>query len=245
MKYEKKVQSKTAPIGWIVAGVALVIVGLAVFMASQKNKVVPSPAKPQGNSPHSSDTLTAFWEHEIKPIAEQWAEAKFPYPELNARSAYLSSKIREATQKNVRVHASFNYHWKIKTVSATTGLDTNENRVTVILRIPALLDSFQKLKDSGRVDWRTVFRTYVTIMLMHELEHAGHEGLFLKLPVNLDEESRAWAETCRHTIVPLVEHHGLQVNYIDEKFYTAWKECTGNTSAPTWQKLLREYYHAL
>ncbi|MEK7646469.1 MAG: hypothetical protein AAB381_02130 [Patescibacteria group bacterium] len=246
MNTKKKRRNNLRPVTWTIITIVILATGFALLHNKKSVPVATSPVVNMGNSSYSSDELKSFWSSELKPIAvDQWAGAQFPYPEINARSAHLKSRVLERTQKGIRTHASFNYHWAGKTISATTGFNTNEHQVTFVLHVPALLDTFKEVRGSGRADWRKLFETYFTIMLMHEMEHAGYDGRSATAAVTKEEESRAWAETCRHTITPLVELYNLPTFQIQNRFYVAWKLSNGDTGHPAWQEVLESVYGLL
>lgn len=87
------------------------------------------------------------------------------------------------------------------------------------------------------------FPITVLVTAMHELEHAAHPHENVAM-TDLSEESRAWQETCRHTIDPLVVNHGVPMFGTEASFYKAWVN-DGRRTGQAWTNNLYRLYGPL
>jgi hypothetical protein len=219
----------------------LLIVGL---IAKSLIKIsTQSTSKSDVTSSYSEESMHEFWDVHLKTLAQdQWANAQFPYPEINEHCKKLNALITEHTGKPLAVSMVTNYHWASKMVEAAAGFDHSNKTVSISLYIPSIMDAYKSLENSGQAQWKDLFVSQQTIILMHELEHAANGDVSRSKAIDITEESRAWAETCRYTTVPLLENYHLPINNIGGDLYKAWKECRADTNSPIWIQTIENHY---
>ncbi len=185
----------------------------------------------------------SFWTNELHNlIYEQLAQGKLPYQKINKRFLDSNLLIYEKTKNGITVSLSTNYHWSDKKVGAAAGyVETNNNARVIEIYVPAFMDTFKELRTADVPRWREIFHSHSIIAFMHEVEHARHEPGTTNY-VDVEEESRAWAETCRYTIVPLVEEYRCLLHPNEINIYLAWKLSNGDTNSPTWTNAIWKIY---
>lgn len=194
-------------------------------------------------SVYSEVQLHAFWDENLKTIVQdQWAANQLPYPLINEHCRKLRAQIVAHSGTGLQIRMSTNYHWASTLVEAAAGFDSSNNAVSICLFIPSILDSYQALERSAKPLWWELFDSHQIVLLMHELEHAAKPDISSDVVINVAEESRAWAETCRNTIVPLVDTYKIPIHNIEANLYLAWKQCGGDTNSPIWRKVIEKYY---
>jgi len=187
--------------------------------------------------------IMAFWTNEMEEIiGKELVLGKLPYPILNDSFNSLNAATVDRTGHTIAVTMSTKYHWASTNVQAATGITSN-GAVSIELYIPAFADSFDSYRSSGQPDWRNLFQAHAIAIFMHEMEHASC-GITTN-HISIGEESRAWAETCRHTLVPMADIYRLGLTTTEGEFYVAWKESFGDTNNIHWIALLDKLYGSL
>ena len=230
---------------WKFAIVLIILLLVGLTATSSKKQQTRSQTEPKA-SVYSVEQLHAFWDNKLKSIAQdQWAISQIPYPEVNERCKKLHAQIIEHSRKALQISMVTNYHWASVLVEAAAGFDHSNNAVSISLYIPSILDSHLALERSKNPLWRKLFVSHQIILLMHELEHAANADISNSRAIDIAEESRAWAETCRHTIVPLVDTYQLPIHNIEVDLYKSWKQCNGDTNSPIWKQAIVRHYGGL
>ena len=220
--------------------VAFVIMCIAI--AAVVNSICYKKLEPISKSVRSLTELKSFWDAELQPIiGDKIVVAKSPYPEINARFDQINSMIVKESGKALSIDMSTNYNWADVRVEASSGIvESNTTRV-IELYMPAIADTFDLLKNSGKEKWHEAFVSHVYVLFMHEMEHqtAMHER---PTAIDIREESRAWIDTCRYTIAPLAETYHLALLNGDGNFYQAWKLANGNPTNTHWLSAINSRY---
>jgi hypothetical protein len=173
-------------------------------------------------------------------LRSQLVMGELPYVEINERFKSSNKLVVGRTGKNVNVTLVANYHWAHKGVEAAEGCSSDGTVACLELYIPAIMNTFERLRDSGNPEWRKVFQSHVIVIFMHEMEHAR-----IASPsdhIDISEESRAWDDTCRYVIDPMVEIYGLPLFKTEDGLYRAWKIANGNTKDPVWVNAVQNIY---
>lgn len=245
-------QPETAPnttVQFIAVGVVMFLcILIALFVSIRKLEQQPPPPAEKSISIPKRDRTDAemkeFWNRELQElIGEQLPNSKLPYPEINERFANLNQIIVENTKAPLAIYRLTNYSWASTDVVAAAGVDTSNNTRHVALYLPAIMDTFDMLRDSGETNWHAAFRSHILVVFMHEMEHTT--DVRPQWSIDINEESRAWAETCRHTIVPLAESHHVTLFQNEWKVYRAWKLANGDTGNTNWSSTMRRLYGKL
>ncbi|MES2215918.1 MAG: hypothetical protein V4481_01320 [Patescibacteria group bacterium] len=193
---------------------------------------------------YSDADLHSFWDTHMKTlVADQWSKAKLPYPELNSRYTQLATQVYQRYGKPFDVELVTSYHWASKRVGAAAGINTN-GAADVSFFISAFLDSYKEIQTSTVPEWPRMWESHVLIIAMHEMEHAAYPSKDTKA-IDAEEESRAWTETMRYTVVPLVETYKMPLAPTELKFYLAWKASQGNAESPIWKQSIMSSYGAI
>lgn len=233
MKTQKKPEKK-------IIGTLLVLTAIGILSFIYLTAVNKGPAQ---SMVYSEEELRAFWEKEGRQLIQrQWGVAKLPYPEINSRIIQLQLVIYENTGKPFELLLITDYCSQNPAIQGAASIDERTSTMGIEIFVSPLFDQYKLLKSSGKSNWLETFHSHLLILAMHEMEHAT----VYPMPkvVSLEEESRAWAETCRHTIAPLVENHkvALAPNDTEAVFYEAWKASQGNVQKPEWQAAVKRVY---
>jgi hypothetical protein len=221
-----------------VAAVAVMIVGMCVYLMKMQ---ITSNNPPH----HTSQELHDFWDAELNEWINSYVGgSNLVYPEINKRFEFINQSVVTIQKKPVAISLVEGYHLLNPKVLASAGLNASARVANIELYIPALLNQFNDFKKTGRPNWHNEYRTHVLIVMMHELEHLAQVWHVSVQPTHIDiaEESRAWAETCRHTMVPLVENYKVTICDTEATFYKAWKVSGGNTNHVAWTDALNKIY---
>lgn len=190
---------------------------------------------------YTAQELKEFWDRELNYlVVEQWSKAQLPYPEINQRYLRLFSEITNRTGTNLSIALVRTNHWLGTSVEAAASLDRTNNQHCMDLYIPVMMNTYEKLERSGIPKWHKVFESHIIVALMHELEHTANTNV--ATAVDIGEESRAWADTCRYTIVPLLDVYNVPLDGSDAKPYLAWKQGGGNTNSVEWKTFMEGRY---
>ena len=186
--------------------------------------------------------MKKFWEEELNElIFLQLVESKLPYSEINEHFADCIKHINSRTGTPMNISLSTSYHWSSNDVEGSAGIEPKDGSVVITLFVPAIMDLFDFLTFSNFPHWREAFQTHCIILFMHEMEHLRKDTPTQK-HIDIAEESRAWAETCRYTIAPLVEKYHLPLISNDANMYYAWKESAGDANSEVWKLAIEKLY---
>lgn len=234
----------------ILLTVILWLLGVVSFLISVANGEKSSPAVTeqvcQVNQVQKPRVLTKsdmeyFIMTEINGILRsQLVVGKLPYEEINERFKSSNKLVIGRTGKNINVTLVANYHWAHKGVEAAEGCSSDGAVACLELYIPAIMNTFERLSQSGNSNWHKVFQSHIIVIFMHEMEHAR-----IAPPsdhIDISEESRAWDDTCRYVIDPMVEIYGLPLFKTEDGLYRAWKIANGNTKDPVWINAVQNIY---
>jgi hypothetical protein len=227
--------------------VATVLVTLSILLSIDKLKQkgrAEVAQEPTFTSVHqrSDSEVKKFWAEELHElIFLQLVESKLPYSEINDHFSDCIKHINSRTGMQMNVSLSTSYHWSSNDVEGSASVDPNDGSVVIMLFVPAIMDLFDFLKFSNSPRWRDAFQAHCIMLFMHELEHLNKDTP-MKKHIDMEEESRAWAETCRYTISPLVEKYNLPLISNDSNMYHAWKECAGDTNSEVWRLAIAKLY---
>ena len=229
---------------------ALAMMLMSIVLVIAYYVVSPNP-KPQSATTSSKTPrqwtvpeLKDFWAREAQSlIQDDLMNGHLPYPEINDRFRKLNEKIIARTGKPFHVSLSTEYHWADMRVEGSAGIDTNGVE-GIELYVPAIANTFEILRAAGNFQWRQAFQTHLIIIIMHEMDHTECDD---KMPEHIDinEESRAWADTCRYTITPLFETYKQTFSESEYEFYRAWKLANGDANSIHWLHAVRKRYSAL
>ena len=213
----------------------------AALIALYAGKPQEPPATQKPEHKRTLEELQAFWARELQTlIAEQLVKGSLPYPEINERFDILNKEIVRRTGKPLAINMTTEYHWAGKRIEASAGFVESNGTQTVELYMPAIVDSFEALQSSQKPKWRDAFTSHMIIIVMHEMEHTAttnHPKHF-----DIREESRAWADTCRYTVIPLVEMHYFPLFATDGSIYRAWKLADESTYNVHWLQAMQMLY---
>lgn len=218
-----------------------------VLGVSCKKKVVEVSALPLSEKSVTTESQTVpvnlqlssqiFFEKEVFPTLRLLSAGKLPYTEINDRYASGAAVIIKEYGKPISLKVKTDYHTSSKYVHATAGDRYDLDSGVIWIYVPALMDVFEEFQSSGHPRWREIFTNHCIITFMHELEH-----LRFKLRnqggdrISLTEESRAWDETCVHTIAPLIEKYKVPIAMSEALIYKTWTEAGRNSQHVAWRQ---------
>ncbi len=226
----------------------------AIVLTAPKQQVTTEqparvpPAAPATNAvPYTEAEMHRFWDENLKQLIEvQWLNKKLPFQEINDRFRVLTDSIKSITGTNPAIIASPYYHTHSTSVLGQAGRETNRLtgtvQVSITLYIPTIMDYHKHALNKFGIS-AGHFPITVLVTAMHELEHAAHPHENVAM-TDLSEESRAWQETCRHTIDPLVVNHGVPMFGTEASFYKAWVN-DGRRTGQAWTNNLYRLYGPL
>lgn len=214
---------------------------LEVFKQKGRDEVVQKSSSTSVTR-RSDLEMQIFWAKELNDLIYlQLVEGKLPYPEINQHFADYNKHISARTGRSMTVSLSTNYHWSCKDAEGSAGINSKDGSVEIQLYVPAIMDLFEALERSNQPRWREAFKAHCIILFMHEMEHLRKDTP-MKKHIDISEESRAWVETCRYTIAPLVEKYHLPLFLSDFNMYYSWNESAGNGDSQIWKNAILKLY---
>lgn len=184
-----------------------------------------------------------FFDSEIRPVVEEIAQGRTPYPEINERFQSLYSNVVKRTGKAFGINMFTNYHALSKDAQMAVGAHP-DGAISLAIYVPSLMDSYEEAKRSFGNDWRSKFQICVLTVFMHEMEHTTQTSS-MRNSVSLSEESRAWAETCRYTLDPLSRKYGKTLFWTDAGMMKNWIASDGNTNSAEWNEYISRLYGSM
>jgi hypothetical protein len=205
--------------------------------------VRPATQQPTTTPHRTTEEMKTFWAKELQEPIGKLTAGKSPYPSINERFLALNKKVLEQTGHELTMNLSTNYHRFGTEVMASAGTVASNNTRHLSLYIPAIMDTFDMLRESGEKKWRLAFQSHMIAVVMHEAEHTVG-NIRGSNRADIKEESRAWAETCRHTIGPLNESPEAVLFQSEWDVYQAWRRAHGDTNNIHWiTEMQRMYGH--
>lgn len=190
--------------------------------------------------PHSIPSLGLFWKEELElMMSKQLLVHKLPFADINDRFLSGNMVLVAEFRRPVSVEVIMTHHPRSKDIEISSGLDATGKIPSISIFLPALKATFDRMRASGFEEWREMFLNHVLVVFMHEMEHLRfrsgrpRDGKF-----DLDEESRAWHETCLHVLSPLIEDYKRPIHRAEGEIYAAWIKAGKNPADPTWRELI-------
>lgn len=194
-------------------------------------------------SPYTEKETQEFLDAHLQAtITRILPSGKFFIPEIQARYNFVVSKINALygvehsfEAPNIYGHSKF----------VTVGVRISNGVPSVQLYMPSIMDMYRAGKGLGMSE-ETLQRLFV-IDLMHELDHLAFgflsdEGQAYSKEKYINNERLAWAETCEHTIRPMVETHRLRIEGLQLQCYRAWVEGGRNPENGRWKEFIGSLY---
>lgn len=243
-----KKKDKTA-LAAVVAAVCIIFAVAVLLIPTPRRKSPSGMAAPAdtGESSRTLEEMQMFFDARLAPLLlETLPKRQFHLSEIQARYDTLTQMIRERYGKDYALDPRGRY-WPMEkqTVVATR----IENDIpTIAIFIPSLMDLREAEKKVGVRDEESE-RGFV-VDLLHELDHLAHgfvsvTGEALPVPQRLDNERRAWAETCEHTIRPLLEKRRLSIAPRHFACYQAWVASGRDSNSRVWRSFIDRQYRTL
>jgi len=231
MSRKRKKSQKSRSLLPLIAVIIMTLVAVAV--------VFMWPKRAQATRTYTPEEQHQFFDREVRPIIEEIAQGKTPYPEINERFKVLYSNVTTRTGKAFGINMLTNYHELSKDAQMAVGAHP-DGAISLAIYVPSLMDSCAETKRIFGNNWRSNFQLCVLTVFMHEMEHTTHTSM--RNGVSLAEESRAWAETCRHTLDPLARKHGRTLFWTDAGMMNNWIASGGDTNSPEWHAYINQLY---
>ncbi len=188
----------------------------------------------------TSSEIRSFWTREVSPTISSIVQVK-SYAEVNTRFLCVGNIINKQTGLPLYVSLQEGYHPDSKLIEAAGGYDKN-GRAEIVFFVSSVMDEFEIHQKNNQNGWQQAFKNHMIIIFMHELEH-------LNRPVNdkkigLEEEARAWYDTCTHTIAPLIKKYNILITGDIYQIYQAWKNSSGPTDS-RWTDAVKHLYRSV
>ncbi len=209
-----------------------IVVSVFFYQKTEEQKATIKPSRTEAE-------IKNFWEVEVAPTINSLVESKTQYAEVNARFTDSNNEVFKKTHKVLAVNLSTAYHWATKDAEASAGFDFNNGSVSIEIYVQSIMDTFEVMRERSEPLWREAFCAHIIIVFMHEMEHARGDIDQIK-HIDINEEFRAWKETCRYTIAPLADKYHIPLTLNDFKVYMAWKESDVNNQV--WINAIRHLY---
>jgi len=212
------------------------VVGLAVTLFG----VVMASGNTMAQVIYSESEMHMFWQfHLEKIVMEEIVGGKYPIPAINDRYRALLNKIIARDKKPFGIQASILYDEYSNSVVSGVSID----HTTIVIFVPAIMDVYKGLQSAKSVDWEKQFEATIVISILHEVDHfAGKnsESYGESRKDLIKEESRAWAETCEHTISVFI-NAGYPLDPSSTLFYKNWVSC-GKRNNKNWKSFIATCY---
>ncbi len=219
----------------------LIALFFVAFTHRNKETWVQNKPSPVVTCTRSDLEIRTFWDTEVNDVVKSIIKSESPYPEVNKHFQEYLTRIIEKTGKSLTVNLSTKYHKASDLVEASGGYDEKGNSAIMEFYVPSIMDNFEANQKLNRPHWREAFKTHVLIIFMHEMEHIIKPSPSQK-SINMEEESRAWYDTCTYTVAPLMQKYRIPVSGDTWVLYQAWLDSNGQRFSPVWQDAIRNLY---
>lgn len=228
--------NKTNTLLIIIVLFALIGITCIIIDTFHRQTIVLIP-KPQART---STEIRSFWTREVSPTIYSVMQVK-SYAEVNTRFLQIGDIINKQTGSPLHVSLQEGYHSDNKLIEAAGGYDKT-GKAETILFVSSVMDEFEAHQKNNQSGWQQAFKNHMIIIFMHELEH-------LNRPVNdkkigLEEEARAWYDTCTYTIAPLIKKHNILITGDIYQLYQAWKNSSGPKDSQ-WTDAVKHLYRSV
>lgn len=206
-------------------------------------------AKKNPTPPHlpsyTAEEQQAFWAEHFPNFLDWFFQGGLPFPELNERCAMLRGLIQQRYGKDLHINLVTTYNPDSPAVLA--GNYIKEGVPELELVVSNVINLHNAFRASGDPEWKPRLQNGVLVSMMHEMDHLayGYTSEFGKrspLEELVEDERRAWALTCEHTLRILVEHCHAPLNSSDMQYYHHWLVCNRDENDPRWKEGLWNVY---
>lgn len=189
---------------------------------------------------------TFFDSHLDTLLSEKFFARRYSVPELQHRYDLLTQKIQERYGKTVRQNPLGEYFPLSKRQALLVHIENGEPTVTLF--IPSCMDLYEDRRRMGLTEGE--FELEFAIDYLHELDHLAHgyipkEGESLAPLAWIENEKRAWAETCQHVLEPILVTHRMKVPPRHAALYKEWILSGRNADSPSWHSYIAGLYSPL
>jgi hypothetical protein len=176
-------------------------------------------------------------------------EDRHRLPAITARYRLLKELIEKRYDKSVNILIAGSYcRQHDGSVYASACIEAFSEKPKAVLYLPALMDRYQDLENTGDKHWKEQFETLTVISLLHELDHLA-SGNVTSLDGDTDtspegrvrREKNTWALTCEFAIWHLVEN-GMHLDGGIATMYLGWLESGCDASSARWEAFVRKAY---
>jgi hypothetical protein len=214
---------------------------LCLACAVSCKKKVEKP--PQSVNQTPSPELQAFFQSEVWPVLSELIAGKLPYPEINERYKSGIAIVEKEYGKALSCKLGVDYHPSDKGIEGSAGDRYDKDTGIIYIIVPAVKDKFEAMQASQQPKWREAFRSHVIVLFMHELEHLRFTlRMHRDEHIDMTEESRAWDETCKYVLEPLVAKYGQAVSPNDGVTLDCWLRAGRNINNPIWKREIELRY---
>lgn len=195
---------------------------------------------------YSEAAVRKFFSDHVETIfVDGFLNRKLEYPTILARYDKLTQLIQARYGKMFDIRMDKNFNPVSPLVAESAGVEKGSPYVGLIL--PAFMNIHRELiAENGDELGKKLFRQSIIVGFMHELDHLAFgfvtpEGSPKDHAKSLENETRAWAETCENTISELVRLK-LQLGPNEVTYYSAWVASDRSVSSPSWIAFIRNAY---
>lgn len=215
----------------------LVLVVVGILLAPAPKRTVSPPA------PRTLEAAQAFFDTHFQTLlTETFPGGRYRIPDIQRRYDLLVQKLRG---RYGREHAFDALNQYGESTKVTMGSGLKDGVPYIQLFLPSLMDLSDAMRSRGFGAGE--FERSFVIDLMHELDHLAFglvppEGRAPTREEFIANEQRAWAETCEHTLRPLLEAHRLTVEARHFSCYRAWVRSGRNADSAEWRRFMQSQY---
>lgn len=220
--------------------IALSLIIAYIMIANSKPNASPSNTSTVSARVKSDVELHYFFDTEVKGIIDSIVDGN-SYPEINVHFKDYYDRIFQKTHKNLNIGLSITHHWASDNIEASGKYDEKTNTAMMEIYVPSLMYWFEINQALNQPHWKEAFKSHIIILFMHEMEHVIPLAPS-KEKIDIEEESRAWYNTCTYTIDPLIQKYKLPINNDSYKLYQAWLLSKGDRSSITWYNAVYNLY---
>jgi hypothetical protein len=192
---------------------------------------------------YSKEETVQFWNlHLDKMIMNDLVGGKYEIPAINDRYKFLLDEIITKYGRPFGILGSISYYEKSK--SAVACYTMKDLKIGIF--IPVAMDSYQELKMSNKSGWEKQFEAFVIISFIHEVEHVAGGAIDRDLgdkKAFIEEETRAWSETCEHTISTFL-NSGYSLDPSSAIYFRNWLDC-GRENNECWRSFIEREYSSV
>ncbi len=184
--------------------------------------------------------LWAFWRTKLEPFVTMLLKGKHPMRPIQERFSDNYARIMARYGRFATISQSH----EVGPLIHAFGTNLSGGKPNIVFFSHSLKIGYEKMVKAAGSKADEAFQNALTVGFLHETDHLAF-GFMRKSddPAHIiDLEQATWAETCEHTLRPMVEGCDTLIIRSDQETYQAWVDCGRDRSSKAWRDAITSRY---